>query len=645
MNKKLLDIICLGRAAVDLYGQQVGGRLEDMQSFAKYLGGSSANLAAGLGRLGVKSAMLTRVGDDHMGRFVREQLAKEGVDVSHVSTDPKRPTGLVILGISANGDIPHIFFREHCADMGVALEDIDEGFIASAKAFAVTGTHLSTPTTREAVVAAMLAAKANNTQVILDIDYRPVLWGLTVVGDGASRYVESEEVSAQLQEVLKYCDLIVGTEEEVAIAGGSADLLTALQSIRRISHADIVLKRGAKGCTVFDSASIEALEEGIEVPGFPVEVFNTVGAGDAFLSGFLRAWLDGKSWQECGLLGNACGAIVVTRHGCTPAMPSREELAYFMARDPLPDPRRDPVMKHLHRVALWNHDPRPMCVLAYDHRTQFEELAAKHGRPLSDIGRFKLLLTDVLCDIAGDGAGPIHYGAIIDERYGNASLDAISEKNYWTAFPIELPGSRPLDFDPHFGAAQWLLEKPSGLIVKCLAFYHPEDNDDIRRAQEEKLKELYTTLVALDRRIVLEIICPDIGSSSLPDPLPRTLQRLYDLGIKPDWWKLAPQSPEGWDRITDIVHDRDPHCEGVVVLGLGADQAPLLEGLRVAAGFDICRGFAVGRSIFAEAAAQWFAGTMDDESARAEISKRYLLLIDTWMSNRPSKLRKTGSRG
>ena len=136
-----------GRAAVDLYGLQQGGRLEDMQSFAKYLGGSSANLAAGLARLGNRSSMLTRVGNEHMGRFVREALAREGVDVSHVRTDPERLTGLVVLGISDPDHFPHIFFRENCADMALDASDFDESYIASSRALAITGTHLSTPGT------------------------------------------------------------------------------------------------------------------------------------------------------------------------------------------------------------------------------------------------------------------------------------------------------------------------------------------------------------------------------------------------------------------------------------------------------------------------------------------------------------------
>ena len=629
-----LDIICLGRAAVDLYGQQEGGRLEDVQTFAKYIGGSSGNLATGLARLGVRSAMLTRVGNDHMGRFVREQLQREGVDVRAVRTDPDRLTGLVILGIGPNGQTPHIFFRERCADMGLTADDVDEAFIASSGALAVTGTHLSSPSTRQAVHKAMRLSKESGGRVILDIDYRPVLWGLTAAGDGASRYVESSVVTGFLKEVLPFCDLVVGTEEEISTAGGAPDLLQAVRNIRSITGSAIVLKRGAAGCTVFPSAVINSLEDGVVVPGFPVKVFNTVGAGDAFLSGFLRGWVDGKSWADCGALGNACGAIVVTRHGCTPAMPAPAEIEYFRTSSPLPDPRWDKQMNHLHRAGMWTDDPRPLCVLAYDHRSQLEELAAKHGRSIDDISRFKMLVTETMLSTAGESDGSVRYGAIIDHRHGRAALDLVVESGLpiWTAAPIEEPGTRPVEFDPKFAASQFIATWPSDRVIKCLVSYHPDEPSDVRICQELQMQELYASLVALDRRIVLEIICPDIGPRGNPDPLPRSLERLYDLDIRPDWWKLKSQTPDGWQKITDIIRRRDPLCKGVVVLGLGADEAPLIEQLRIAAGFDICRGFAVGRSIFAEPASAWFAGRLDDAGAKASMAVSYQRMIDAWIS-------------
>jgi len=199
---KSIDIICLGRAAVDFYGQQIGSTLENMGSFAKYLGGSSANIAYGCSKLGLSSAMLTRVGDEHMGRFVRNELESVGVDTSHVITDKERLTGLVVLGIQDKETFPLIFYRKDCADMAISEKDFSKEFIASSRALLITGTHFSSDNTYRTSMKAIEYAKASDTQVIVDIDYRPVLWGLTELGDGESRFVASDDVSQHLQTIL-----------------------------------------------------------------------------------------------------------------------------------------------------------------------------------------------------------------------------------------------------------------------------------------------------------------------------------------------------------------------------------------------------------------------------------------------------------
>jgi 5-dehydro-2-deoxygluconokinase len=152
---KDIDLITIGRSSVDLYGAQVGGRLEDMASFQKYVGGSPTNIAVGAARLGLRSALITRVGDEHMGRFIREELAREGVDVSAVRTDPERLTALVLLGIRDERSFPLIFFRENCADMALCEADIDPKFIVRARLVVATGTHLSHPRTEAAVLKAL----------------------------------------------------------------------------------------------------------------------------------------------------------------------------------------------------------------------------------------------------------------------------------------------------------------------------------------------------------------------------------------------------------------------------------------------------------------------------------------------------------
>ena len=503
-----LDVICLGRAAVDLYGQQIGGRLEDMQSFAKYLGGSSANLAAGLARLGLRSAMLTRVGDEHMGRFVREQLAREGVDVGHVRTDPWRLTGLVVLGIAGEGSYPHIFFRRDCADMGLTTEDFDEPWIASSRLLAVTGTHLSSETTRAAVLQAMRYARANSVRVVLDIDYRPVLWGLTAAGAGEERYRSAASVTAALQECLPLCDLVVGTEEEIHIAGGSDGTSDALAAIRRVTQCAIVMKRGAEGCVVLDDAA-ESINKGQPIRGFPVEVLNVLGAGDAFLAGLLAGLLDGRPLADAASMGNACGALVVSRHGCTPAMPSRVELDDYLARAAtLRRPDLDDRLGHMHRATTTRAPREELYVLAFDHRRQLESLAGQSGVPAARIAEFKDLIAQAVERVAERTGQAAHIGVIVDERHGAGALERLSRAGYWVARPAEVPGSRPLSLDPCDDFGLSLLVWPANQVVKCLVFYHPDDPRELRQRRRNACRRCTRTAMALGRELLLEIILP-----------------------------------------------------------------------------------------------------------------------------------------
>src|ERR671917_152728 len=262
-----LDLVCIGGTSGDLYPEQEGARLEDVQSFRKYVGGSATNIAVGTARLGVKSAMLTRVGDEHMGRFVRRTLAENGVDVGHVRFDPERLTPYVLLAVRAIEDFPRIFAYGDAADLAVGEGDIDPGFIASSKALLVTGTPFSRSGARAASLKAIQAAKEAGTSVVFDLDYRPVFWGVASHEQGGEMFVASEEVTEVYRFVLPSCDLVVGTEEEVRIAGGSTETREALRSIRGLSGATIVLKVGAMGAIVFPGEIPADLEDSVEVPG------------------------------------------------------------------------------------------------------------------------------------------------------------------------------------------------------------------------------------------------------------------------------------------------------------------------------------------------------------------------------------------
>ncbi|MEM6729337.1 MAG: PfkB family carbohydrate kinase, partial [Pseudomonadota bacterium] len=196
---KDLDVVTIGRAGVDLYGDQTGSRLEDMGSFSKYIGGSPTNTAIGAARLGMGCALISRVGDDAMGRFIQEELAREGVDTSHVRTDAARMTALVILGIRDKASFPLIFYRENCADMAISEEDVTENLIARTRAVVTSGTHFSTPTTKAASLRALELAEKHGAERWIDLDYRPVLWGLGGKGDGETRFIADDGVTEHLQ--------------------------------------------------------------------------------------------------------------------------------------------------------------------------------------------------------------------------------------------------------------------------------------------------------------------------------------------------------------------------------------------------------------------------------------------------------------
>src|SRR5499427_7691733 len=370
-----LDVICLGRFAVDFYAQQIGARLEDVTSFAKYLGGSSANTAFGCARLGLKAGLISRVGDDAMGRFLVETIAREGCDTSHVGVDPTRLTAAVVLGIKDKDTFPLIFLRENCADMAIEEADIEESFIAQVKALLITGTHFSAEYIDRISSLALDRARNSDVRTVLDIDYRPVLWGLAKRGDGETRYIRSDTVTAHLQRILPKIDLATGTIEEFNIAGGSPDIMKSLQAVRAVSEAVLVVKRGALGCAVIDGPVPQSLDQAFNGKGVEVEVLNVLGAGDAFSSGFLSGWVRGEDYDACARYANACGALVVSRHGCAPAMPTRIELDYFLANaGRIPRPDRDATLTRLHRVTAPRTRRDEIFAFAFDHRNPLFEL-------------------------------------------------------------------------------------------------------------------------------------------------------------------------------------------------------------------------------------------------------------------------------
>ncbi|MCY4034788.1 MAG: 5-dehydro-2-deoxygluconokinase [Hyphomicrobiales bacterium] len=623
----LLDVICIGRSSVDLYGKQVGGRLEDMSSFNKYIGGSPTNISIGCARLGLKSALVTRVGNEAMGRFISETLSREGVDTSFVITDPERLTALVLLGIRSENQFPLIFYRENCADMALCKEDMDAGFIASARAVLVTGTHFSTRQVAEASFEAIALAKKAKRKVAFDIDYRPNLWALGGHDDGESRFAESARVSSHLREILPHCDLIVGTEEEWKIAGGNTDTISAIKSARQVTDAVIVCKRGAQGCIVFDG-DVTGWQDGISTPVREIEVFNVLGAGDGFMSGFLSGWLRGEPLSECARYANICGALAVSRHGCAPAYPSQRELRHMIETGSRHFAlRKDAKLEQIHHATTRRKRYDSLAAFAFDHRKQFLEIAEKHGRDAEAVGRFKQIALEAVASME-EG----NLGILVDDSLGRDALHAASEHDIWIGRPIEQSGIFPLALEEGPDLGSRLAEWPANHCVKVLAPLRLDDSEQIIRHHEETLMRLADACRNTGHEFLLEIINGrQDGKPADPEQILALLERLYEIGIYPDWWKLEPVNDAAfWQKAGTITRMHDPDIQGIIVLGKAMASEHLYDVFKAARSEETVRGFAIGRTIFNTPAEEWCAGGIDDGAAKQMMADNFRALIAAW---------------
>ena len=609
-----LDLITIGRVSVDLYGQQVGGRLEDVATFAKAVGGCPANVAIGAARLGLKSALISRVGDEAMGRFVQEQLEREGVATCGLRIDPQRLTSLVLLGVRDAHRFPLIFYRENCADSALSEEDIDEELIARARAVLVTGTHFALAAGARAQRKAIQLARARGGAVILDIDYRPNLWGVGGHGAGAARYAPSARATAVLSAVLGDCQLIVGTEEEMHIAAGCEDTLEAIRRIRSMTDAVIVCKRGARGCAVFTGEIPSSMEAALVAAGLDIEIYNVLGAGDAFLAGYLSGYLRGAPHEESARRANACGALAVSRLLCSAEFPTTAELDHLLAHgSPHRALRHDAQLNHLHRATT--RRPQPLVL-----------------RALAVSGCAERLQALAVAAVAQVAAGRGGFGVVLDAPETAPAWREAARTRLWVAAAAHRADSRPLEF-PADSLALQLSEWPIDRTVYCRCECPADDPEALRETQERRLRRLAAVCRAQGREWLLEIS----GARRVPlaaDALARVLERLYSLDIRPDWWAFElPADSAACERPARLITGSDPWCRGVL---LTLATAAAVAALPTAARVPLVRGFIAGVSISAEAQKAYLTGQLSEEAAITELAGRFAALVEAWAAERSS---------
>jgi len=313
---------------MDLFARDIGAEFRDITAFESGVGGSPVNIAIGASRLGLQSLAFTAVGDDEVGRFVRQYLNNERVNTEFIQVKAGKRTGMAVVGVQPPDKFPLLFYREDPADIHLTIDEARQLPLEEARALCLSGTALSRGATRDAYLYLAERASAARLMTFIDLDLRADQWS------------HSLAFGLNMRRILPLCDVVIGTEEEFyaalspspeAVMAGEAvadqeELQKLLQARAAESHLALVLKRGERGVRVYANGAVT------DVPGFPVEIVNTVGAGDGFASGLIYGWAGGWDWSRAARFANACGALVVTRHGCARALPYRREVDAFIQR-------------------------------------------------------------------------------------------------------------------------------------------------------------------------------------------------------------------------------------------------------------------------------------------------------------------------
>lgn len=325
------DIITIGRSSIDLYSQNIGAPFNDIKGFDAFVGGSPLNIAVGCSRLGLNASLLTAVGNDKIGEFIVNFLNNEGVSTHCIPTKNLSRSSAVVLGIEPPDKFPLVYYRDNAADSQLSIDDVIDARIEDYKIVLINGTALNIEPSRSATFFAAEAAEKHQVDVVLDLDFRADQWhdyrafGLTV------------------RAILPKVKIAIGTEEEILAATMSSTSQVTIKD-QQISAPEItgnidasigqllssgievlIVKRGEAGASIYKPDGSRE-----DVPGFPVEVLNVLGAGDAFASGFLYGILQGWDLFRACRMGNASGAQVVTRKGCANFMPYLEESLQFI---------------------------------------------------------------------------------------------------------------------------------------------------------------------------------------------------------------------------------------------------------------------------------------------------------------------------
>lgn len=602
-----VEVLSLGRTYINLESEQIGCSLKTARSFRKNISGTCALVSIGLSRLGRYCALLSKIGTDPLGDYIKETLTSEKIDPSLLITDPHHAT-LIALNSSA--------FYEHHSLLELQENEIDPKMIGHAKALFLTSEIFCHDASHRAARKAIIAAKDNHTKIILALEFWPSL----------GHYCPSQQ---SLETILPFCNLIFGYEEEFQAFANTQNTFEALTHLRALTDATLVVKC-PKENYVFPDVITDHWKTLARHGQFDSIQFASLHEHAAFIAGFIDGWLKGE--PPSNALKQAILSEQISQ--TTPeylGLPSEKLLKHKVLKETKPA-----YFKHLHYVTTRHIHTAPQCLLNLGYHSHWEKMAASFNASKEMIQKAKALITQGLFSL-NESQTPI--GLITDEKPGDELIHIPIPAQAMLARSIELENEIPLRFATTQDLSHTLLKWPSEHIAKVSITYHPDDKYVTRGEQEAMLLSLYQACRDTEHPLLIDIT-PPTNSLITASTLGHIMQRFYDLGVYPDWWQFAfPRDQRSWDSIHRVIEDNDPDCLGTFIQLPTTTLEQLSAILDQAIKQPLCKGIVLGKGLIQPVVEQWLSQKIADHILIEQIKPLFHQIMTLWQSKKNVHIR------
>ncbi|MGD9592781.1 MAG: PfkB family carbohydrate kinase [Candidatus Berkiella sp.] len=607
------DIITLGQSYVDLIGEQIGSSLKDMMSFKKHVGGM-ASYARGFSRLGLNTALMSAVGNDDFGQFILDAMAHEKVDVSQVRIDKDHASAFMFKAIENKKSFPFLSYSKQCAGI-VDTQLTDTSLINQSTALFINSASISSETI-SVIKKAISIANENQIKIILALD---------IIDDKNQDY---------LLKTMSACSLVIGAEQDFHALSGTQDSHQALSQLRALTSAIFVMKN-AFGCFAFSQIPSDLMTSPHHA-GFVNDNHIPFMSKASFMIGYVATWLKGISQEKSCEYAMACLALTQSREEHSDSLPTIDALNIFLSsQTQVVQTIRTPLFDHIHYAATRANTQDQLFTFSFGSHAQWLKLAETANVDEDVIIKAKMLIASGIQQVAS-----MHPNvSMMTEAYPEREIMDTLPSPHRLMRGLDVPGAVPLEIQGDPDITHTLLTWPQHHSAKLSLVYHPDDRYALRQQQETTLNLLYLAARRTHHELVIEL-SPATNSIITASTMSHIMQRLYEIGIYPDWWQvMPPRDPRAFENMQRVIHENDRLCKGVLLLSHHAtfEQLPAMFNC---AKHDICKGFVVDKSLFQVALNQWLGQLLNNQAFVDTVSRSFEKAINLWEQAKATAIEK-----